>query len=139
MAQPPLEIPLVAGIFLIFNKMEGVSKMARTTPRRMARPTLVGRVMADSLKPCRFFSQISRTDVCECRARRCEDRTLRRMHRDTDACVVHVPDHPTHVCCSFAHPKSHPLTTCFIVHSLMYHSRKNNYINAWCRFFSDSY
>ena len=57
--------------------------------------------------------------------------------RDTDAqffsCLVHVTDHPTHMrwleaqrlkmfelCCTFAHPKSHLFTTCFIVHSLMY-------------------
>ena len=44
-AQPQLEIPLVAGIIFIFNTVVGVSNMARTTPRRMARPLLVWRVM----------------------------------------------------------------------------------------------
>ena len=67
-----------------------VSKMARTTPRRMGRPTLVGRVMAtDSFKPCRIVSsQISRTDISECRRTR---RSVKTEHlvecteRDTDA------------------------------------------------------
>ena len=39
-AQPQLEIPLVAGSILIFNRVVGVCKMARNTPRRMAQPTL---------------------------------------------------------------------------------------------------
>ena len=56
-AQPQLEIPLAASIILIFNTVVGVSCMARTTPRRMARPTLVGSVQTDSSKPCRFFTK----------------------------------------------------------------------------------
>ena len=39
MAQPQLEIPPVAGSILVFNRVVRVSKMARTTPRRMAQPT----------------------------------------------------------------------------------------------------
>ena len=83
----------IAGVILVIfgNLMEtprmavvGVSKMTRTTPGRMAPPTLVGKVMAtDSFKPCRFFLTdfAYRHPRLSCTRRRDEDRTPRRTSR----------------------------------------------------------
>ena len=78
-----------------------------------------------------FVSQISRTDIRECRARDglCEDRTFRRTHIFLS--VSRTFGHHMHMRvahdftgqmfgtrCTSAHLKSHPLTTCVFDHSL---------------------
>ena len=66
--------------------------MARTTTRKWARPTLVGRVMAtDSFKPCRFVSSlISRTDISEWRARDGRWRKNTSSHIHFSQCRAHL-------------------------------------------------
>ena len=88
MAEPKLENLLVANfLFIIFTTMVATRtprhSMARTPRHPMARSQLVERVMAsDSFKATEdLFSQISRADSSECRARDGgEDRTPRRTH-----------------------------------------------------------
>ena len=88
MAQPKLENPLVANfLFLIFTTV-----VATRTPRHsMARSTLVERVMAtDSFKAMLFFSQISRTDISECRARDGRLKTEHLVARTFSQCRAHM-------------------------------------------------